>query len=103
MTQIIYHIYKIFCHHQKKFLLKNTFKVTLQYLFNVLILFNTDFYIGIKLKHTFKVASQYLVNVVILLSIVFNVKLSFKLKIDLKTYTFKNLEEVTLKNVATLL
>ena len=31
--------------HLKKSLLKNTFKVTLQYLFNVFILFNTVSYI----------------------------------------------------------
>ena len=41
----IYHINKIFCHHQKTFLLDNTFKVTLQYFFNVFILFNTVSYI----------------------------------------------------------
>ena len=57
----------IFCHHQNIFLLKNTFKVALHYLFNV----------------------------VILLSTVFNLKLSFKLKIDPKTCSsFKNLEEI---------
>ena len=47
-------------------LLKNTFKVTLQYLFNVFILFNTVSYIEITLK----------------------------LKIDPKMCTFNNLEEI---------
>ena len=47
------------------FLLKNIFKVALQYLFNVFILFNTILYL----------------------------KLNFKLKIDPKMCTFKNLEE----------
>jgi len=46
------------------------------------------------LKNTFKVALQYLSNVVILLKTVFNLKLHFKLKIDQKTCTFKNLEEI---------
>ena len=57
---------KNFCHHQKFFLLKNTFEVALQYLFNVLVLLNTVFYL----------------------------KLKFKLKVDSKTSTFKNLEEI---------
>ena len=48
------------------FLLKNTFKVTLQYLFNVFILFNTVSYIEITLK----------------------------LKIGPTMCTFKNLEEI---------
>ena len=56
---------KIFCHRQKFFLLKNTFKVTLQYLFNAFILFNT----------------------------VSLVEINLKLKIDPKMCTFKNLEE----------
>ena len=55
-----------FCRHHKTFLLKNLFKVILQYLINVFILFNTIFYI----------------------------KLKFKLKIDPKMRTFKNLEEI---------
>ena len=55
-----------FCHHQKIHFLKNTFKVALQYLFNVFILFN----------------------------IVFNLKLNFILKIDQKMRTFKNLDEI---------
>ena len=54
---------KNFCHRQAFFLLKNTFKVALQYLFNILILLN----------------------------IVFNHKLNFLLKIDPKKCTFKNL------------
>ena len=58
----------MFCHHQKFFSLK-TFEVALQCLFNVFILFNTVFYF----------------------------KLNFKLKIDPKMCTFKNLEEI-LKN-----
>ena len=63
-----------FCHHQKIFLLKNLFKVILQYLFNVFILFNTVSYI----------------------------KLNFKQKIDPKMCTFKNLEKNLNKWVATL-
>ena len=65
----------------------------------------TDFFIIIKnvlLKNTFKVAFQYLFNVVILLNIVFNLKLNLKLKTDPKTCTFKNLEEIFEKPVATL-
>ena len=50
----------------KKILVKNIYKVALQYLFNVFILFNTVFYL----------------------------KLNFKLKIDPKMNTFKNLEEI---------
>ena len=50
----------------KIFLLKNTFKVTLQYFFNAFILFNTVSLIEINLK----------------------------LKIDPKMCTFKNLEEI---------
>ena len=49
----------------KIFLLKTTFKVTIQYLFNVFSLYNKVSYI----------------------------KLIFKLKIDPKMCTFKNLEE----------
>ena len=64
MTQKIYHVDKIFCHNQKKITLKNTFKVALQYLFNVFILSNIVF------------------------------KLNFKLKIGPKMFTFKNLEEI---------
>ena len=50
----------------KFFLLKNTFQVTIQYLFNVFILINTASYI----------------------------KLNFKLKIDPKMCTFRNLEKL---------
>ena len=56
---------KIFCHHQKIFT-KITFRVGLQYIFYVVILFNTAFYL----------------------------ELTFKLKIDLKMCTFKNLEDI---------
>ena len=38
---ILYTIF--FGHHQKLFLLKNIFKLALQYLFNVFMLFNTIF------------------------------------------------------------
>ena len=51
---------KIFCHH-RSFFFKHI-KVTLQYLFNVVILLKT----------------------------IFNYELNFKLKIDLKFCTFKN-------------
>ena len=81
MIQKFYYINKNFCHHQKNFLFKNTFKVTLQYLFDIFILFNTVSYI----------------------------KLNIKLKIDPKMCTFKTLEKIwkTLKkfwkkSVATL-
>ena len=50
----------------KKKLLKNTFKVILQYLFNLYLLFNTVSYI----------------------------KFNFKLKIDTKMCTLKNLKEI---------
>ena len=43
MTQKIYHINKIFCGNQSNFLLKNTLKVALQYLFNGFTLFETLF------------------------------------------------------------
>ena len=56
------------------FLIKNIFKVALHFLFNVFILFNTVSYIEITLK----------------------------LKIDPKMCTFKNLEKVLKKQVATL-
>ena len=42
----------------------------------------------------FKVALQYLYNVFILFNIVFNLKHKFKLKIDPKLRTFENLEEI---------
>ena len=46
---IIKNIDKYFCHHQKC-CIKNTFKVALQYLFKVFILFNTVFYLIFNLK-----------------------------------------------------
>ena len=58
----------------KIFLLKNTFKVALQYIFNIFKLFNTVSYL----------------------------KLNFKPKIDPKMCTFKNLEKFLKKQVATL-
>ena len=64
MTQKIYHVDKNFCHHQKNVFLKNTFNVALQYLLNVFLLFN----------------------------MIFQLKLNFKLKLDPKKRTFKNLE-----------
>ena len=61
-------INKIFCHHhhQKIFLLKKHKKITLQYLFNVLILFKIVSYI----------------------------KLNLNTKIEPKIFTFKNLEKI---------
>ena len=53
-------------------------------------------------KNIFKVALLFLFNLVILLNTVFNLKLNFKLKVDPKTFTFKNLEVISLKPVATL-
>ena len=63
LTQKIHHIDIFFCHHQFFF---NTFKEALRYLFNVVILFNTVFYL----------------------------KLDFKFKIDPKMYNFRILEEI---------
>ena len=53
------------------------------------------------IKKKFKVALQYLFNVVILLKTVY--KLNLKLKLDLKTCTFENLEEISQIPMATLL
>ena len=75
MTQKNYHVDKTFCHHQKIFFLQNAYKVALQRLFNNFILFNISF----------------------------NLKFSFKLKIDPKMRTFKNMEEIWKKRVATLI
>ena len=74
MTQKIHHIDKKDFDNHKNYLLKNTFKVGFQYIFYVVKLFNTFIYL----------------------------KLSFKLKIDLKTCSIKNLEEIYQKQVATL-
>ena len=49
MTQKTNHVYKIFCHHQI-FFLKNTFKVALQYLLNILILINIVFNLELNFK-----------------------------------------------------
>ena len=57
-----------------KVLLKNTFKVALQYPFDAIILFNTDFYL----------------------------KPEFKLKIDPKMFTFENLKQNCKKQLAIL-
>ena len=46
------------------------------------------------LTNTFEVALQYLFNVFILFNTVFYLKFNFKLKIDPKICTFKNLEEI---------
>ena len=62
MTQKVYQINKFLCHHRKIILLKNTFKVVLQYLFNIILYF---------------------------FNIVFNLK--FKFKLDPKLCTLKNL------------
>ena len=45
-------------------------------------------------KNTFKVFLQYLFNVFILFKIIFNLKLNLKQKIDPKMRTYKNLEEI---------
>ena len=55
------------------------------------------------LKNSFKVALQYFFNVFILFNIVSNLKLNFKLKMDPKMCTFKNLEKNQKNRVATLL
>ena len=65
---------KNFCHHQFFIILKYSFKVALQYVFNVFILFNT----------------------------VSHLKLNSKLKLDPKMCAFKNLENFLKKRVATL-
>ena len=64
---------EFFCHHHI-ILLKNTFKISLHYLFS-LILFNTIFYL----------------------------KLNFMLKIDPKSFTYKNLEEFSQKPLSTVM
>ena len=69
MNKIKYKINNFFL-SSSYFFIKNTFKVTLQYLINFFTLFNTVSYI----------------------------KLNFKLKIDPKMRTFKNLEETKKKN-----
>ena len=66
MTQKICYIDKKFLSSSNNFLFENTFKVALQYLFNVFILLNIVSYL----------------------------KLNFKLEIDPKMCIFKNLEEV---------
>ena len=93
----------------KIFSLKNTFKVTLQYLFNVYRLYSTVSYFKLKVDQkmcTFKNLEEILKikkksgNSV--LSTVFNLELSIKLKVNLKEYTYKNLENISQKNMATL-
>ena len=74
LTLRIYHIDKNVLSSKNFFILKNTFKIALEYLFNVFILLNTVYYL----------------------------KLNFKLNIDTKICTFKNLEEIWKKQVATL-
>ena len=64
-TKILSYKYD-FLSSSKSFSLKNTSKLTLQYLFNVYIVFNTNSYIRLELK----------------------------LKIDQQMCTFKNLEEI---------
>ena len=49
-----------------------------------------------------KVDLQYIFKVVILLNTVLNLKISFKPKIDPEVCTFKNMEEISQKSVATL-
>ena len=55
MTQKIYHIikFKKIYHHQNFFLLKNIFKVTLRYLFNVFILSNIVSYLKLTLNYKY--------------------------------------------------
>ena len=48
------------------------------------------------LKNTFKVALQYHFNIFLL-------ELNFKLEIELKMFTFENLEKIYQKHLATLL
>ena len=55
------------------------------------------------MRNTFKIAFQYLFKVVILSKTVFYLKLNFILKINPKTCTFENLEEISQKPFATLL
>ena len=50
LKQKIYYLDKIFCHHQKTFILKNIIKIALKYLFNIFIPFNILF----NLRHNFQ-------------------------------------------------
>ena len=50
----------------------------------------------------FKVALQYLFNVVIIFKTVFYLKLILKLKLDSKTFNFENLEKISQKILATI-
>ena len=50
MTQKISYINKKFLSSSKFFLFENTFKVALQYLFNVFMVFNTVFYLKLNFK-----------------------------------------------------
>ena len=45
-----FELIKSFCHHQKFFLFKNTFKEALRYVFNVVILLRTVFKLKLNLK-----------------------------------------------------
>ena len=49
-SKIILHINEIFFRYYKKNLTKNIFKVALQYLFNIFLLFNTVSYIKLKVE-----------------------------------------------------
>ena len=55
------------------------------------------------IKNTFEVALHHPFNFFILFKTVFYLKLNFKLKIDPEIFTFKNLEKINLKHLATLL
>ena len=53
-------------------------------------------------KNTFKVAIQYLFIVLLVFNIIFYLKLYFKLKIDPKMCSFNNLEEILKNLLATM-
>ena len=55
------------------------------------------------LKNKFKIALQYLFNVFILINAVFYPNINLKLKIDPKKFTFENLEKIFHKHLAPLL
>ena len=54
------------------------------------------------LKSTFKVALEFFFNVFILSNTVSYLKLNLKLKIDPKMYNFKNLEKICQRHLVTL-
>ena len=54
------------------------------------------------LKNTFKVALHSIFNIALLIKTIFNPRYDFKLKVDPKMHTFKNLKKIYQVSVATL-